>query len=616
MVTTILFVLSCNGSIEIEPLEFCQSSTSALYDPMHSDELLSYPDDFLTKPDANSPTGIRVDLSPEKAPWTTELGDIFAPIIEDVSTRSGFARLGASVIRFSGPVNNGPVDPTASLENNDIIWLDLSVDPPERVAFTSSLGEDQDQLILKPMKPMRSNAQQAVFITNSFLDLDGSCIAPAPLIASIIEGTAEPEFDTLSERFQRAIEASGIAAETISHMQVFTTQDDLGLLQDVADDIAQNQYSWDESVDCNGDAPTYCQGTFLANDYRTDGTIEGPAPQQQWSLVVHSWLPKDIEPPYPVIIYGHGINSRAEGASNVADIVSPLGIAVIAVDALHHGQHPTADPDASMPALIFLGINLSEFVFDSRGLRGSFDQSTADRLQLIQLLKQNPDIDRDGIADLNMDELIYYGISLGGVMGPQLMANSKMQAGVLVEAGGDLPVFTTDTTTVDYLDSVLEALVGPPDVFARLLPILQTAVDSSDPAIWGVNVMQERLDEEPIPDLLFPVCLNDDTVPPATAKALARSLDIPHLTPIFETVPMLEVQDGPLQNNLPSGATGAYFQFDRITNNGEVIPSTHDNLPNSPEAVLMIQHFLQTHLEGSAEIIDPYEELGTTHLME
>ena len=453
-----------------------------------------------------------------------------------------------------------------------------------------------------------------VVVTNQYKDVSGKCIAPAPLMEDILRRTASDEFDLQTERVHHALALTNIDPNTISHLLTFTTQDDLGLFNDVAQSISENQYHWETPLECNDEVPVYCQGRFLSNDYRTNGAIESTEPTDQWSMLVHSWFPTDFEPPYPVIIYGHGLNSNAETARDVANIVTPLGFAVFSIDALHHGQHPTANPDNPLPALIFLGINLSDFVFDSRSLRGSFDQSAADRLQLIQLLSQNPDLNSDGTDELDMEQLVYYGISLGGLMGPQLMANTSFNAGILAEGGGDLPVFTTDTTTVDSLDAVLEFLIGPPDVFDRMLPVLQTGVDAADPAVWATHVLQNRLDDEPIPDLLFPVCVEDDTVPPATAKALAHGLNIPHLTPVLDSVPMLEVQEGPLQGNLSSGATAAYFQFDRITQGDEIVVSNHDNLPNSPEAIWMFQHFLETHLLGETEIRDPYAELGTAPL--
>ena len=610
---TLLFFVSCTDSIKDTPLEFCDNSTTVLYNPQSS-QLLSFPDDYWTVEDPESPTGIRVDLSAESAPWTLDLGDVFTPIVEDISTRSGFARLGAVVLRFSGGISTDLISPLESTTNDKIYWLDLSVEPPERIAFTSTLGDDQNQLILKPVKPLGSGARHAVIVTDSFQDEAGNCVAPSPIMKDLLLDKPRESYEMVSSRVSEAIAQSQIDKESISHVLTFTTHNDVQMFSEIAEEISDYEYTWEEASICDPDNDRYCQYSFLSNDYRTNGAIESTTPTQQWEILVHSWMPSNAVPPYPVIIYGHGLNTRAETAAAVADIVDPLGIAVFAIDALHHGQHPTAFEGSSLPALNFLGINLAEFAFDSRSLRGNFDQSNADRLQLIELLKQHPDVNNDGIIEINPDHIMYYGISLGGVMGSQLMANSTIQAGVLAEGGGNLPVFITDTSTVEVLDDLLEVLIGPPDVLNRLLPVFQTGVDASDPAVWATYVLENRLKDDVVPDVLFPVCVEDDTVPPATAKALAHGLNIPHLTPVLDTVPLLEIQEGPLHANLPSGSTAAYFQFDRITDGEDVVATTHDNLPNSPEAIWMIQHFLSTHLAGETEIKDPYAEMNTPPL--
>ena len=98
MLMIVLSLFACTIEDKYTPIEFCDGSTEVLYDPVHPTELYAYPDDWYTTPDTNSPTGIRVDLSQIKAPWTSELGDIFTPVLEDIATRSSFARLGAAVI--------------------------------------------------------------------------------------------------------------------------------------------------------------------------------------------------------------------------------------------------------------------------------------------------------------------------------------------------------------------------------------------------------------------------------------------------------------------------------------------------------------------------------------
>ena len=110
----LFFILSCAGKLEL-PLSLCDSAISVRYDPLQATELLAFPDDYLREPAAESPTGYRLALSAERAPWTTELPAIFRPILDDAETRSGFARLGSVALRFSGPILAAPTEPEDSL---------------------------------------------------------------------------------------------------------------------------------------------------------------------------------------------------------------------------------------------------------------------------------------------------------------------------------------------------------------------------------------------------------------------------------------------------------------------------------------------------------------------
>lgn len=605
-----LLGMGCRADV---PLEFCRGATQARYD-LSDDELLAFPDDALTQADPSSPTGLRVDLSASQAPWTTALSPAFQPIIDDAASRSGFARLGSVVMRFSDAVSPGPQTADDSLVDEGLMWLDLSVDPAQRVPYTTTLGEAADQLILTPLAPLRAGALHAVLMTRAHSDAAGDCIAPAPDIAARIAG----EDTVVTDKVQAAIAAASVDPADLSHALVFTTQDDLGVMTAVAADIAEQEHDWLEAPQCEtSDGLRSCTGRFEASDYRTGDAITDATPQDAWTLQGHIWLPVDAAPPYPTVVYGHGINGNASQGQRLAEDLAALGVAVVAVDALHHGQHPTADPDNQLPALIFLGINLSTFTFDTQSLRGSFDQSTADRLQLLALLEAEPDIDGDGTDDLDLEQVMYFGVSLGGLMGPQLMAShAPMQAGVLAVAGGNLPLFSTDTAVMDELSSLLEYLVGPPDVFDRLLPVMQMGVDAADPAVWGAHVVGDRLDGGPPADVLFPVAVIDDTVPPATAKSLARGLGLPHLAPILDPVAGLEDVSGPLHANLTDGATGAYFQLDRVSEDDAVVPANHSNVPHSPEVWWMTAHFFATHLAGETEIVEPYAVLGTPPLVE
>jgi hypothetical protein len=104
-------------------------------------------------------------------------------------------------------------------------------------------------------------------------------------------------------------------------------------------------------------------------------------------------------------------------------------------------------------------------------------------------------------------------------------------------------------------------------------------------------------------------------VPKTSGAAMARALGLPHMQPVAESVPLLTEVDGPLAGNGPDAATHAFFQFDRVTDGARTVPATHIATPTSPECQLQMERFLQGWLEeGTPEVINPYDELGTPEL--
>ena len=103
---------------------WCPGPVEQRYDPLGSDELELFPDDLLTREDPDSPTGIRLDVRVENAPWVATVPNLLAAAIADLNVLSGFGTHAAAVMRFTGPVT-----PTEA----DFALYDLSQDPPVAV---------------------------------------------------------------------------------------------------------------------------------------------------------------------------------------------------------------------------------------------------------------------------------------------------------------------------------------------------------------------------------------------------------------------------------------------------------------------------------------------------
>ena len=493
---------------------------------------------MLTREDPESPTGLHLEVRPEVAPWVNTVPAVLRGAIDDLPTLSGFGTHAGAVMRFTAPV--------AASEHMFTLY-DLGETPPVTVPIELTLREEGATVIIQPLRPLRPATRHALFAAG-LTDGDGGCVRPSPALRALLTDDAlAPALEGMRARYHAALEATEVDPYTLNAATVFTTHGDLDVVAAAAADVTTRAYAWSAPPVCD-DRGDYrrCDGEFEAYDYRDDRHIATAAPGEAWTLPVSVWLPASGPGPFPTLVYGHGLGgSRGEGRA-LARLYCPRGFAIIAIDAMRHGAHPTADPEDPLPALAFLGIDLQQVRIDALALRGHFNQSNLDRLQLIELVRDSPDVDGDGVADLDIDRLAYWGISLGGMLGSGLLALSDdLGAGILSVAGGGLLLFVTDTSSVANLRPAILRLFGGEDRFERMLPLAQTLVDAADPAAWGPYVTGPRLSgAQHRPDVLLPVAAEDDTVPPPPGRpppppphAEERHLAGVAAEPLDDTVP-------------------------------------------------------------------------------
>ncbi len=349
-------------------------------------------------------------------------------------------------------------------------------------------------------------------------------------------------------------------------------------------------------------------------DHRTaSGRVDPTVEPIESEVPVTIWLP-DFEGPHPVVIYGHGLGSRRSEGHLIAREMGDLKYALVAMEAVEHGDHPSATGGNQRDdAVNFLGIDLTSLSIRARVIRGNFDQTALDRLRLARLLREHPDLDGDGDPELDSDRMGYVGMSLGAILGPQLLAlDGEIEAAAFSVGGARLISVLSDSSLLSDYEDVIAALVGSAERFDRLAVLAQHVVDPVDPGTWATHVLRDRFDSAPAPSLLMQLGMFDEVVPPTSGHALARALDLPHLEPVVEAVPLLTVIDeDPVVANHDDGATVAFFQFDQVTRPGTVGPARHVATPTSLEGTLQIQTFLDTWiLDEEPQIIDPYRALA------
>lgn len=602
-----------DSPVEIPSVEPCP--TTLFYDPIGGGTLGTFPDDFYTVDDKTSPTGIRVRIDPQVAPWLSGMPSFQVRAYEQLSGLDGFGNLAAILFRFDGSlaaVSPGDVYLMA-VEGDDIPGVPVEVE---------SLDSDR-LLVIRPLVPLQPGTRYGVVLSRAVEDASGGCVDPGPVLRSLWDGTAvHPDLVRLVPGYTALKQATGLAVHEISAAVVFTTQQVADDSIAVAADIAARDYQWSTLPACTDEEGfRRCEGSFTAWDYRGKGGVVSE-PVGSYELPVSLWLPPDGAGPWPVFQFGHGAGESRVNGGYLAEHTVPMGISVLAVDAIGFGDHPTSlsdEPFFNMATL--LAIDLEAGTLDAHALRTGLRQTAYDRLQLARLAVTAPDIDGDGIPDLDGSRMGYAGYSLGGITGGELLALGGFDIALLSVAGARMTSILGGGVLYYLLLPQVVPADTPPAEVAAYLEVVQAIVDRGEPANFAARVLANRLPwaGDGPPHLLVNMAIGDEYVSNVSSLYLARSLGVPHLAPEFLEVGEVSVVKAPIvSGNLHDGTvTAALFQYDRVTPKagGAPVPAGHDSTPVSPEAVLQCTHFLQTWLDkGIPEILDPYQALKTPPL--
>ena len=611
---------------DVEPdvgpmIDWCDGATAHLWDPLGSPDLEFFPDGLYMREDETSPTGWRLDYSLE-TPWIANAPPLLLDSLAAMYDLSGFGTLGGVMIRFTEPVTGVPSGEAASTTDPGWRWMRIDGETPEPVPFDAAIFEDGLTVVLWPQVPLELDAEYAFVVTRDAMADDGGCIAPSDTTRALLAGTSDDErLQQFGPTYRAALETLEIDIADVSMLSVYRTHNDIGPVVRAAADVVTRPVEWGEWQGCEPYRDfLQCETSTTVVDYRDErGLVDDTRDPVEASIPVRVWLPEG-EGPWPVVVYGHGLNSRRREGELIAERVTADGFVVVAMEAVAHGEHPSADPDDDLPALRFLGMDLDAFVIDALAIRGNFNQTNLDRLRLIELLRQSPDLDGDGIDEVQTDRITYLGASLGAMCGAGLLALSPdLDAGILTIGGARLLSVVTESDLLGDYEDIINFVIGSEVLFDRIVPVAQHIVDPADPGLWAAHVLKDRFDDRTPPSVLVNVGMADEVVPPGSGFALARALGAPHLGPVVAPVDTIETVEGPVEGNLADGTrTAAYFQMDRVSR-GDAPPraATHIETAKSDETAEMIRAFLEPWRDGEVPVIlDPYPIVETPPLPE
>ncbi len=608
----------------VGPPVFCSGSTAHRWSLTDETDVDFFPDPLLERPDPSSVTGRRLHITEETARWLPGTPDLVISGIQSMNDLSGYGTVGGILLRFEGgPVTDVPVTEDESMTSLGWQLFDLSGATPERVPFEGRIHEEGQTVVLWPLRPLRLGAEHAFVLTTEALADDGECIAPTEATQDLLYGEDLPEHpnsEETAERSRAALETLDLRPDDVSVLSVFTTHNEpLDWLAIVAE-ADKETAAWGELEGCTDeDGMEECTVWTTVLDRRTEkGNVSADTAPVENDIPVTVWRPTEGEGPYPVVMFAHGLSSDRSQGKPFAKMLAEMGVAVIAMDAIAHGAHPSAeDEDSFNAALGFLAIDLASLSINPDLLRGNFDQTNLDRRRLLRLALTQTDFDGDGVDDFDPETVGYLGESLGAILGSQFLAASpEVDTVVFSVGGGRLMSIVTDTTELDAYMGIIESLIGSKERFDRLVPLVQHLADPADSALWGAHVLKDRFDDAAPPSVLLQVGIQDEIVSKSAGHMQARSMGLTHVAPVAESVELLPVVDAPLSGNGENGATTqALFQFDRVTFDGEVGPAIHNHTPNSQEGRHQMRVFFESWLnDGVPTVVDPYAVFDTPSL--
>jgi hypothetical protein len=217
-----------------------------------------------------------------------------------------------------------------------------------------------------------------------------------------------------------------------------------------------------------GAVGTVAFGSFLSPDYAIHpgdyipavATRTGtPVVQRMNEVYFNLFLPAGPAPAggWPVTFHIHGAPEDKQGPSmGYVASMAQRGVATMMINFVGRGFGPlgtlTVTPTTGSPVTLSAGgrgidqngdgvITPTEGASAARpnsiiGERDAHRQTVADWMQLVRVIQQGMDVDGDGTRDLDPDRISYFGLSLGAIMGPMLVAvEPAVREGVFISPG-------------------------------------------------------------------------------------------------------------------------------------------------------------------------------------
>lgn len=612
----------------------CEGTVKAVFDITHGVNWVPFPFDFFTVPNPISPVGLKISLDKNAPPMIRQVIEENKYLKDALEQLNGFGTHARILIPISGDINpySLPTPEETLTKNSPIVVFPITEEnnPGPLVPFFASVNRTLKSIELKPLIKWPMQTTLVVAVKREILDWSQRELCPSEQFLYMIKKKADPshpQYELLEpmriayQPILEAIEKFGIKRSELAVAFWFTTQASTKTLHDARRYLdAREEITPPFPTEIEIQPSPYEElafigrGRFDSPNFRNDEGIFNIDPQSGMpspilpdeSLEFIFTMPNpessDFPPPYPVVIFIHGVSNSKEAVVPFAAKLARFGFAFFAIDLVEHGSRARC-PNYMEWACFFT-------VLKPLKMRDNVRQSATDVIWLAKMIKNLDELDvipfvspgefGDGEPDLDTSNIFFIGHSLGTIVAT-LAASASHEIKSIVVAmppaylSQDLRQHPAVYLILDIINYFTEFEF--PESLNILFDLMQMTLEEADPANYVAQLsLEPESDVGFLKDVLIIEAIGDLAVPNYATTQYALHGDIPLVKPYVKAEAGLKIVDSPHEG-------WGLFQYDTNDHNFIFRNSTY-----APFARYQIGYFLRSRLTNErAIIVNPFE---------
>jgi hypothetical protein len=596
---------------------------------------LPFPSSVYMIEDAESPTGVRLDI-PDGALPVSEDDEPIDPA--PFNLHDGFSPAAPIITAFATGVDPAGLPSWTDLDASlaaDSPTLLVDMETGELVPHFAELdangpSPDQQALYIRPGVLLEGGRRYAVAIRRSLRAADGSELPVPPGFQAILDGTDSGHelLERVRPRYEdifAALAAHDVEAGDLVVAWDFVTASRESMRRDMiaARDAALAllaESMADLAIDVTSDEPSKddrfareIAGTFEAPLLLTeDGAVtpatrlvrgqDGlPATDGVYAVPFHALVPTcalEADAPVPIMVYGHGLLGTSAQVLSGGTRTAAAELCMVAIGTDMRGM---STPDVPNVIAALADANRGHLIFEA------LIQGVVNHISLVQVARERfagELFESGGGSLVDPDQVFYYGISQGGIFGGTITAyDPVIERGVLQVGAMNYSMLLERSLDWPTYQSVLKGSYPDAIDVSLILALMQMQWDTTDPVAVADAVLTGGIPDVPDKQLLMQIAVADDEVSNVASEYQVRSMGIPVLAPTVYQPWGVELTEGPVPNAL------AIFDFgvDPIPVGNTPPPDNdvHSSVRRRQAAIEMMRGFY-----SSGEIVSTCGEAG------